>query len=204
MILLECIEIQQIILKKFKYTLNHWGQFWLSSTPNTPGSNDFHNFFPRICTWCSLKQIEGIDFMFFNIHLDHVNFEAHMVCIEIALEQIKTILYNFPKTQFVFFGGCLYCEENDPVINKIKNEGFIEVPFENTFHDFSGDADRHWDYLFWKPYNKSNDINMKFTYSMIDKKGSIIDKINKKYISDHFPVYAEFEIIEELLNKKDN
>ena len=151
-----------------------------------------------------MKQIEGIDFAFFNIHLDHVNFEAHMPCIEIALQQIKTILQNFPKTQYLFFGGCLYCEENDPVINKIKNDGFIEVPFENTFHDFSGEADRHWDYLFWKPYNKSNDIEMKFTYSLIDKKGSTIDKINQRYISDHFPAYAEFEIIEELSDKKDN
>ena len=29
----------------FKYTLTDWGQFWLSSAPYEPGSNDFQNFF---------------------------------------------------------------------------------------------------------------------------------------------------------------
>ena len=183
-----------ISYNKFKYTLNDWGQFWLSSTPSIPGSNDFHNFFPRICTWCSLKQLEGLDFAFFNIHLDHVTFDAHIPCIEVALEQMNEVLSKFPETQAVFFGGCFYCEEDDPVIDKIKSNGFILVPIENTFHDFTGDADRHWDYLFWKPYHKESDISYKFSHSVVDKPGSTINRAKQQYISDHYPYYAEFEI----------
>ena len=183
-----------ISYNKFKYTLNDWGQFWLSSTPSVPGSNDFNNFFPRICTWCTLKQLEGIDFAFFNIHLDHANFEAHMPCVEVALDQINKVLSNFPETQAIFFGGCFYCEIDDPVIDKIKSDGFILVPFENTFHDFAGDADRHWDYLFWKPYHKVDDTSFRFSHSIVDKRGSTINRIKQQYISDHYPYYAEFEI----------
>ena len=183
-----------ISYNKFKYTLNDWGQFWLSSTPSVPGSNDFCNFFPRICTWCSLKQLEGLDFAFFNIHLDHVTFEAHLPCIEVALEQINEVLSKFPETQAVFFGGCFYCEEDDPVIDKVKSHGFILVPIENTFHDFAGDADRHWDYLFWKPYAKIGDTTFRFSHSVVDKPGSTINRAKQQYISDHYPYYAEFEI----------
>ena len=183
-----------ISYNKFKYTLNDWGQFWLSSTPSVPGSNDFCNFFPRICTWCSLKQLEGLDFAFFNIHLDHVTFEAHMPCIEVALEQMNEVLSKFPETQAVFFGGCFYCEEDDPVIDKVKSHGFILVPIENTFHDFAGDADRHWDYLFWKPYAKIGDTTFRFSHSVVDKPGSTINRAKQQYISDHYPYYAEFEI----------
>ena len=183
-----------ISYNKFKYTLNDWGQFWLSSTPSVPGSNDFCNFFPRICTWCSLKQLEGLDFLFFNIHLDHVTFEAHMPCIVVALEQMNEVLSKFPETQAIFFGGCFYCEEDDPIIDKVKSHGFILVPIENTFHDFAGDADRHWDYLFWKPYTKIGDTTYRFVHSVVDKPGSTINRAKQQFISDHYPYYAEFEI----------
>ena len=177
----------------FKYTLMDWGQFWLSSTPNVPGSNDFHNFFPRICTWAALKQINGIELIFFNIHLDHVNFDAHLPCINVALEESEKILHKYPNVQFVFLGGCFYCEEDDEIIDKIKSFKYKEIMFENTFHDFTGEADRHWDYLFWKEYNTEKAI--KFRRALVPKKYSTISEEKKQYISDHYPCFAEFELI---------
>ena len=176
----------------FKYTLIDWGQFWLSSTPYIPGSNDFHNFFPRICTWAALKQINGIELIFFNIHLDHVNFDAHLPCINVALEESEKILQRFPEIQFVFLGGCFYCEEDDIVIDRIKRYDYEEVMFENTFHDFTGEADRHWDYLFWKERN--HEKNIIFKRAIVPKKDSTISEEKKQYISDHYPCYAEFKI----------
>ena len=176
----------------FKYTLIDWGQFWLSSTPYIPGSNDFHNFFPRICTWAALKQINGIELIFFNIHLDHVNFDAHLPCINVALEESEKILQRFPEIQFVFLGGCFYCEEDDIVIDRIKRYDYEEVMFENTFHDFTGEGDRHWDYLFWKERN--HEKNIVFKRAFVPKKDSTISEEKKQYISDHYPCYAEFKI----------
>ena len=179
----------------FKYTLSDWGQFWLSSTPYEPGSNDFRNFFPRICTWAALKQINGDDFLFFNIHLDHVNFDAHMSCINVVIQESEKIMEKFPLTKFVFLGGCFYCEEDDPVIDKLKNVGFNEVMFENTFHDFTGEADHHWDYMFWKERNIGNGKSINFKHAYVPKEDSTINKKLQQYISDHYPVYAEFEQI---------
>ena len=175
----------------FKYTLTDWGQFWLSSTPNVAGSNDFNNFFPRICTWAALKQINGIDLMFFNIHLDHVNFSAHLPCINVYLEESEKILERFPQVELVIFGGCLYCEEDDIVIQRIKSYGYEEVMFENTFHDFTGEADRHWDYLFWKERNYTKNIELKRAF--VPKRDAKISEERKQYISDHYPCYAEFQ-----------
>ena len=179
----------------FKYTLSDWGQFWLSSTPYEPGSNDFRNFFPRICTWAALKQINGDDFLFFNVHLDHANFDAHMSCINVVLQESEKIMEKFPNTKFAFLGGCFYCEEDDPVISKIKNYGYNEVLFENTFHDFTGDADHHWDYLFWKERNIGIGKNIIFKNAYVPKEDATINKKLQQYISDHYPVYAEFEQI---------
>ena len=178
-----------ICVNKLKYTIIHSGQFWLSSTPYIPGSNDFGNFFPRICTWASLKQIEGITLLFMNVHLDHVNKRAHLPCLKVVIEEEKKIEKRFKDIHFVFIAGCFYCEENDEEIKYIKNEGYTEIIFGNSYHGFTGVANNHWDYMFWKEKN-GDDIEFKKAYVM--KKEGTIDESRNHYISDHFPIYAEF------------
>ena len=178
-----------IYVNKLKYTIIHSGQFWLSSTPYIPGSNDFGNFFPRICTWASFKQIEGISLLFMNVHLDHANKRAHLPCIKILLEEEQKIEMKYPDIKFVFIGGCFYCEEKDEEINYIKKRGYNEIKFENTYHGFTGKANNHWDYMFWKEKD-GEDIELKDVYVL--KKEATIDKDKNYYVSDHFPVYAEF------------
>jgi endonuclease/exonuclease/phosphatase family metal-dependent hydrolase len=191
-----------ISYNKVKYTLTDWGQFWLSSTPYTPGSNDFGNFFPRICTWALLKQVNGEQFLFFNIHLDHANFSAHLPCMNVVLNESEKVIRKFPDTRMIFLGGCFYCEEDDPLINKLKSSGYNEVMFENTFHDFTGDADRHWDYMFWKERNmERGDTKIELKRAIVPKGDSTIDLNRQQFISDHYPVIAEFEIESKIKNE---
>jgi len=185
----ETSEKCSICVNKLKYTINHSGQFWLSSTPDVPGSNDFGNFFPRICSWASLKQIDGISLLFMNAHLDHANKKAHLPCVKVLIEEEEKIESKFNEIQFVLIAGCFYCEENDEEIKYIRDQGYSEVIFENTYHGFTGVGSNHWDYIFWKEKNGSN---IKFKEAHVLKTEGIIDKNQRHYISDHFPVYAEF------------
>ena len=173
----------------FKYTLTDWGQFWLSSTPYEPGSNDFKNFFPRICTWAALKQINGINILFFNIHLDHVNFEAHFPCIKVALEESEKVISRFSDAQFIVLGGCFYCEGDDPVIEMVRDYGYTEVQHENTFHDFTGEVDRHWDYIFYKEKEMGT---FELVSAKVLKEEGTIDAHRQMYVSDHFPTVVQF------------
>jgi len=68
-------------------------------------------------------------------------------------------------------------------------KGFNEIKFENTYHGFTGNAKNHWDYMFWKE-KSGEDIELKDAY--VIKKEATINKYRNHYISDHFPVYAEF------------
>ena len=191
-----------ITFNKSKFVLNNWGQFWLSSTPDQEGSNDFNNFFPRICTWASLKKLDSEDYIFFNIHLDHVNMEAHLPCMKVVIEESEKILKKNLKPKFMFIGGCFYCEENDPILDLLKSNGYKEVMFENTFHDFTGNADRHWDYMFYKDLNINDNKEVKLNQVNVLKNEATIDRDKNMYISDHFPVNAEF--FEESLNDDNN
>ena len=181
-----------ITFNKSKFVLNDWGQFWLSSTPEKKGSNDFNNFFPRMCTWASLKKLDSEDYIFFNIHLDHVNMDAHLPCMKVVIEESEKILKDNLKPKFMFIGGCFYCEENDPILDLLKNNGYKEIIFENTFHDFTGNADRHWDYMFYKDLNINDNKEIKLNKVNVLKNEAIIDKEKNMYVSDHYPINAEF------------
>ena len=174
-----------------KFSLNDWGQFWLSSTPYEIGSNDFQNYFPRISTWASLRKLKnGFDCLFFNIHLDHVNLDAHMNCIKVVINESNKIIERYPLCKFVFLGGCFYCEENDPIISFIHDNGYKEVMFENSHHKFTGNAEYHWDYMFWKEMNCGGKFEVKKVKVL--KEESIVDEKQKIFISDHFPIIVEF------------
>jgi endonuclease/exonuclease/phosphatase family metal-dependent hydrolase len=71
--------------------LRRHGDFWLSETPDQPGSRteSWGNGFPRIATWGEFEPIEGgAPFTFLNTHLDH----ASPVARERAAEQIVRFL----------------------------------------------------------------------------------------------------------------
>ena len=178
----------EIIFNKNKFDLISNGQFWLSSHPDIPYSNDFNNIFPRICTWCSLKFLNGKKILLFNTHLDHVNINAHFPSVKIILKKIKEISNNFnSEYDLIILGGCFYCDEDDNIINEILNFGFIKIDFEKSFHNFTGIGISHWDYIFY--YNKSL-FNIKNTNVL--KNESVIDSGKNVFISDHFPIFAEF------------
>mgnify|MGYP004448140169 FL=1 len=157
-----------------------------------PGSNDFKNNFPRICTWAALKQINGVNLLFFNVHLDHVNFDAHLPCIKVVLTESEAICERFPDCKFVFLGGCFYVEEDDPVVDIVKSYGYQEIMFENSFNDFTKDCDRHWDYMFWKERDGATDFELKD--ARVLKEEGTIDLEKQMFVSDHFPIVAEFFI----------
>ena len=53
------------------------GTFWLSKTPETPGSKDWDAAITRICTWGHFKDLHtGATFYHFNTHFDHRGAEA--------------------------------------------------------------------------------------------------------------------------------
>ena len=180
-----------IAFNKNKFTLCNWGQFWLSSTPNIPGSNDFNNFFPRICTWCFLEKIDfHYNYLFFNVHLDHVNMDAHLPSVRVLLNEMRKIIKKYHDNVIIFLGGCFYCDENDPIIQLIKDFGFTLIHNDNTYHEFTGKAFKRWDYMFYINPKGKVTLNQVKIFS----EESVINKNKGIYVSDHFPLYSEFEI----------
>lgn len=59
--------------------------FWLSDTPETPGSKTWGNHFPRMVTWLKFRdRVTGGEFFLFNTHFDHE--------VQFAREQSATLV----------------------------------------------------------------------------------------------------------------
>ncbi|MCA9298121.1 MAG: endonuclease/exonuclease/phosphatase family protein, partial [Phycisphaerales bacterium] len=64
-------EYAPILVRRDRFRVLDSGTFWLSDSPETPGSASWGNRIPRICTWARLEDANGRTLRVFNVHLDH-------------------------------------------------------------------------------------------------------------------------------------
>lgn len=165
-------------------------RFWLSPTPNIPGSRfENQSINPRICQVCLFQDIEsGKLYRTYNNHLDHISDEARIIGINRVLERVSAdkevfdcpffILgdfNDFPDSKVIE-----YCNnyEETPIFDLTENLGC-------TYHGFGELPDgKQIDYIYTdkasaeKPYTAE-----KWT-----------DEINGIFLSDHYPVCVEIEL----------
>lgn len=65
-------EFSAILYKSDKFAAESGSTFWFSDTPDRPGSKNWGNTIPRICTFAGfVEPRSGRRFKVFNMHLDH-------------------------------------------------------------------------------------------------------------------------------------
>ncbi len=71
-------EHQAIFARKDRFELIEHGQFWLSETPDKPGSRGWDANLPRSVVWARLKDVkrDGATILFLNTHWDHLGEQA--------------------------------------------------------------------------------------------------------------------------------
>lgn len=69
-------EFSAIIYNSKTLKLIDGDNFWLSETPDVPGSQSWGSSLPRMVTWVLLETKEGKRFYHYNTHLDHRSEEA--------------------------------------------------------------------------------------------------------------------------------
>ena len=182
-------EYSAILVRKDAFEVLECGTFWLSDTPEVPGSCSWGNRVTRICTWAALKPKSGPVFHVFNAHFDHESQPAREKAALLITERIQA---RKPAGPFVFTGD-LNAGEQNPVIQQLKSgplklrdswrELHPDVPpaESGTMHGFSGKHDKaKIDYIFIPP-------------GVTAVKAAIVrdQRESGETPSDHFPVTAE-------------
>lgn len=174
-----------------KSTVEVLGQdcFWLSPTPDVPGSR-FANQSdcPRVCQ-ALLLRMKGEDepFYVYNNHLDHVSDEARILGIGQVLARVgadrrKAKLPLFILGDFNALPGSdtiRFCEEYEPVaLEELTKDCDI------TWHDFGKKS---------APFRIDYIYTDRETAQRAHRVEQWKDELNGIYLSDHYPIALEIE-----------
>ncbi|MCI8388872.1 MAG: endonuclease/exonuclease/phosphatase family protein [Clostridiales bacterium] len=175
--------------RKSNFTLYDCETFWLSPTPNQPGSRytGDQSGCPRICTWVTLKPCDGKPFRFYNVHTDHEGQYARVLAANQVLQKIdennsKMLMRSFVTGDFNDYPDSLCIKtmiscSKLPLVDLCADSG-------ETFHAFGAAIGKGYkiDYIF-----ADADTKCVETEVIKDKRGEV-------YISDHYPIMATVEI----------
>ncbi|NML06610.1 endonuclease/exonuclease/phosphatase family protein [Sphingomonas sp. G-3-2-10] len=160
------------------------GNFWLSDTPEVPGSISWGHPYPRMVTWAQFETIRGRRrFYLFNTHLPYraEDGAARAKGAALLLARIDAIAGKSPVVLTGDFNttpdtdvhALLTGELRDAWVTARRRVGPAE-----TFHNFTGVADRRIDWILTRGF-----VARRAT-TLTDHRGPLQS-------SDHFPVVAE-------------
>ena len=187
-------EMCGVFFRGARFDLIDGGHFWLSKTPNKPGSHGWGAIFPRMVTWVKLRPRDGSGpaFCWFNTHFDAWNGHARAESAKMMVQWMDRIAGTMPR---VVTGDFNAVPASDPYRTllaqrkstpdaalldafRVANPRPISSE-EGTMHNFSGrrDGDRI-DWILTTP-------QFQVVSAAIDRARGALG-----YPSDHFPVTA--------------
>lgn len=183
-------EMTPVFFKKDKFNMIRNITFWLSDSPEVPGTVGWGSLQPRIVTWTELVDKKSHKhFFFFNTHFSQDSDSARLMSSKMLLNEVSKIADGFP---FIISGdfnmtptskGYSILTGPNESVPLLKDSYVISEkgptgPVEtfNGFFDKSKTA--RIDYIFVRNGMK-----------VLDYK-TVIKKEKEVYISDHWPVEA--------------
>ena len=187
---MERSENEAILYRKDRLEVLDEGSFWLSTTPEKPGTYAWGMKYPRMCNWGKFRELKsGRIFFLFNSHfyVDKDKEAARIEAARLVVEKMKTIASGYP----IICTGDLNGTVDSPSIQLLMNEAELKDAFaiaakrkgpSDSFHGFKSTP---------KPNSRidqllvSGEITVK-CYRIID------DQLKKLHFeSDHLPVCAD-------------
>lgn len=182
-----------------KISILEEGHFWISETPDNPGIG-WDAACPRICTWGRFRQNNtGIQFLFFNLHLDHVGKRARNEGAKLVMQKIRQLAADETP---VILTGDFNGDQHEEIYHFFTQSGFFADCYEacrirfaenGTFNDYNQKDrnDSRIDHIFVSPqYRVDRYAILTNAYWASMKEGS---KPKRRLPSDHYPVFVHLD-----------
>ena len=176
-----------VFYRKDRLKVVESGDFWLSDTPDVPGSITWNHLYPRMVTWALFEQrSDGKRFYFFNTHLPYREQDeaARVKGANAIAQRIAALPANVPV---VLTGDFNTTPDSDvhAVLARTLQDAWTTAPrvegSDATFHGFTGTADRRIDWIFVKGVTPESAT-------------SVTTRWRQRYPSDHFPVMVTLRL----------
>lgn len=162
------------------------GDFWLSDTPEVPGSITWQHLYPRLVTWALFeRKADGRRFYLFNTHLPYrdEDQQARLRGVHLLRDRIAALPPDVPVVVTGDFNigpdDAVQATLVPPLRDAWRTAPRTEGPAA-TFHGFTGHGDRRIDWILVRGFD-------------VTRAATLDDRIDGRYPSDHFPVVADLE-----------
>ena len=176
-----------VFYRKDRLKVIESGDFWLSDTPEVPGSITWGHPHPRMVTWALFEQrSDGRRFYLFNTHLPYRDEDeaARLKGARAIARHLATLPDDVPV---VLTGDFNTTPDSDAhaVLAGTLQDAWTTAPrvegIDATFHGFTGKADRRIDWIFVRG-------------AQLESITSVTTRWNNRYPSDHFPLVATLRL----------
>lgn len=181
-----------IFYRKNRFSLADSGTFWFSDTPSVPGSKDWGNSPPRICSWAYLtEKSTGKGLYVYNVHLDHSSQKSRNNSVQLLAYKINA---RKKKDPFIVMGD-FNMKIDNPAMQYLDKIGHSNRFVRNSdawqlVHPGRTIATRHgFGGSLTGP--QIDHIRISSHLRVLDARIDHRHDGNGKYPSDHFPVIAK-------------
>ncbi|MHA6718279.1 endonuclease/exonuclease/phosphatase family protein [Sphingomonas sp. RS6] len=175
-----------IFYRRDRLKIVETGEFWLSDTPEIPGSISWGHPLPRMVNWAVFETKDGHRFRFYDTHFPYRDEDgaAREKAAALIVERIATDAGNLPVIVTGDFNATpdsaphaiLTAALADAWLSGAKRQG----P-DFTFHGFTGKGDRRIDWIL------TRGVTVESIRTVDAHRGA-------RYPSDHFPVVARLRL----------
>ena len=169
-----------IAYRKNSYNLIKMDTYWLSPTPNIPGSRyEVQSICPRVCTELTLQELSSQRiFRLINTHFDHEGAPARLLAAKQILGRLESATF-FPDIPAILTGDLNAEPDSEEIRLLSENMENVTRNVGITFHNFGRGENIQIDYIFTK-----GPVRCTHTEKWTDCRDGV-------YLSDHYPVCAE-------------
>lgn len=185
-------EFCAIFFRTDRFEKGRDGTFWLSETPDVPGSMGWDTAITRIVTWVELfDRVQQQTFFLFNTHYDHRGREARRNSSKLLLEKAVEIAGNNPV---VIMGDLNALDNDDPyLVLADPDRGPVRLElFDGYYHNRYG---HYGPSATWNGFREISDRRIDYIFATAHFEfvhhGILADQRNGLFPSDHLPVVGE-------------
>ena len=167
------------------------GHFWLSTTPDVPGSKSWLSWVPRMVSWVELRPRDGVGtFFFFNAHFDSLSIQARNRSATLLRQRMEAIAGGKPVIVVGDFNTYAGSATYQAVLKGPEVPGLQLMDSYRTVYPQRAGNEGTYRFPGGLRMNRRLDWILCTPQFRALEAGIVTSKIDGRYPSDHFPVTA--------------
>ncbi|MBF0430060.1 MAG: endonuclease/exonuclease/phosphatase family protein [Fibrobacteria bacterium] len=184
-----------IVYQNALFDVDTSGTFWLSLTPDEPGSIGIGAVLPRIVTWARFREIEtGIHFYFYNSHYSHHSDYAREQASRVIGKKIGE---RENQADRVILTCDCNSEENSPAMKYLMESDDSPLQFSHSFRELYPHETEAATFHRWSGKTKGSPIDYILVWGErleVTNAHILNDKKSFRFYSDHYAITTSITI----------